>query len=212
MDKTTKAADAAEKVLHEVRAAHAASKPWSSERLKTTFAVMSAERAYCAALRAEKNPRVNCARCRRRFKPGEPMIWQWRYRSSSEQVCLRCHRSEYKSEHADRLAELDQQPCEACARTIYFGRYARRPLTCSFQCGYRRKLTRQLLERKRVEHATVACVACGEMFTQRRRDAATCSNRCRQALHRSRTAQREVAAGPETRTAARAESRRCGAE
>jgi hypothetical protein len=192
MDKSSKAVDAALRTLREVEAALAASKRWSNERAALVFAVMDAERAYYAALRAEKTPRVNCACCQRRFKPDEPMVWQWRY-GQSAQVCLRCDRSEHRDEHtrhADRLLELDQQPCETCARTMYFDGFhrfhARRPQTCSYQCGYRRKLKRQL-ERKRVEHATVACVVCGEMFTQRRRDAQTCGNRCRQALHRQRS-------------------------
>jgi hypothetical protein len=186
MDKNSKVVDAALKKLHEVQAACAAAR--DLDRAVLAFAVLDAERAYHAALRAEKVPRVDCARCQRRFKPGEPMIWQWRYGRSAP-LCLPCHRSEHKSKHAERLASLDQQPCATCARPMYFDGYhpfhARRPLTCSYPCGYRRKLAHQL-ERKRVEPATVACAACGEMFTQRRRDALTCSNRCRQALHRRR--------------------------
>src|SRR6476660_3053643 len=102
-------------------------------------------------------------------QPGEPMIWQWRYYQSA-QLCLRCDRRKHEDE-SDRLAGLDQRLCETCARPMYFDGFSpyhsRRPLTCSYQCGYRRKIKHQL-ERKRVEHATVACVVCGEVFTQRR--------------------------------------------
>ena len=158
-----------------------------SERDRLVFAVEDAEAAYHAALRAERTPRAECSKCKRRFKPGRPMVWQWPpalWRAGAWQLCLRCDRSEHKGNHAERLAKLDQQPCETCARPMYLDGFSwrtRRPLTCSYQCGYRRKLGRQLA-RKKVEPATIACVVCGEMFTQRRRDARTCSNTCRQRL------------------------------
>jgi len=43
-------------------------------------------------------------------------------------------------------------------------------------------------ERRRVEHAPRRCAnpACGKTFIPKRDDAVTCSNRCRQALHRER--------------------------
>ena len=180
------------KKLHEVQAACAATKSLSKDRISLVFAEMDAERAYHAALRAEKIPRVNCAHCKRRFKPGEPMFCQWRY-GRFKQLCLPCQRSK-QDEHTDRPER--QQPCATCAQTMYFDihswLHARRPQACSYQCNYRRKLSHHL-ERKRVEHATVACAVCGEMFTQARRDALTCSNRCRQALHRQRAADREAA-------------------
>jgi hypothetical protein len=187
MGASSKAVDAAGKTLPEVKAALAASGRHSNERVALVFAVEDAEQAYRAALRAEKIPRVTCARCQRRLKRGEALVWVWRYGQSSA-LCLRCDRKEHdESDHADRLAGLDQQPCETCARPMYFEGFhylhARRPLTCSYQCRYRRKLKRRL-DRKRVAPATVACAGCGEMFTQRRRDARTCSNACRQKLFR----------------------------
>jgi hypothetical protein len=188
MDKSSKTVDAALKTLREVKAALAAAGRFTDEFDKLFVAALpEAERAYYAALRADKIPRVDCADCQRRFEPGEPMIWQWRYYQSA-QLCLRCDRRKHEDE-SDRLAGLDQRPCETCARPMYFDGFSpyhsRRPLTCSYQCGYRRKIKHQL-ERKRVEHATVACVVCGEMFTQRRRDAQTCSAACRQKLFRQR--------------------------
>jgi len=195
MNKSTKAANAAEKQLRETEAALADSRPKSKERALLAFATADAERALRAALRAEKTPRVSCTHCQRKIKPSEPMIWQWRaswHHRRSVEVCLRCDRKEHEGE--ERLADLHQQPCEICARTMYFDGYhrfhTRRPLTCSFQCNYRRKLKRQL-ERKRVEHEPIKCARCGDTFTPRRADAVTCSNRCRQALYRETRARRE---------------------
>ena len=186
MDKSSKAVDEALKRLREVEAALTASKPLTNERAMLAFAVVGAEREYRAALRAERKPHADCGRCKCRIKPGQPMIWQWRH-GRSVPLCLRCHRTKHKGVYAGRLAESDQRPCEVCARPMYLDGFrwvtSRQPLTCSYQCNYRRKLKHQLA-RKRVEHATVACVVCGEMFTQRRRDAQTCGNRCRQKLFR----------------------------
>jgi hypothetical protein len=41
--------------------------------------------------------------------------------------------------------------------------------------------------RRRVRHEPMACIECGRSFVPKRADATTCSNKCRQALHRSRT-------------------------
>ena len=192
MDKSSKAVDEALKRLREVEAALTASKPLTNERAMLAFAVVGAEREYRAALRAGRKPHADCGRCKCRIKPGQPMVWQWRH-GRSVPLCLRCHRTKHKGVYAGRLAESDQRPCEVCARPMYLdgfslygiSRQARQPLTCSYQCNYRRKIKHQL-ERKRVEHATVACVVCGEMFTQARRDAKTCSATCRQKLFRHR--------------------------
>ena len=39
---------------------------------------------------------------------------------------------------------------------------------------------------RRVRHEQIDCAVCGELFTPKRKDAVTCSNRCRQKLHRQR--------------------------
>jgi predicted nucleic acid-binding Zn ribbon protein len=195
MDKSVKAANVAEKHLHKVKAALAASRRFSREYDMAFWALMAAEQNYRAALRAETVPRVACACCERKFKPDEPMVWQWQlqpYGYQSVQLCLRCH----QSKHPDQLADLDQQPCETCARPMYLDGYhsfhRRRPLTCSYQCSYRRKLKHQS-ERKRVEHEPITCAVCGEMFTPTRSDAKTCSGKCRQKLYREARARRGAA-------------------
>ena len=40
--------------------------------------------------------------------------------------------------------------------------------------------------RRRVRHEQIDCAVCGELFTPKRNDAVTCSNRCRQRLFRQR--------------------------
>jgi hypothetical protein len=42
--------------------------------------------------------------------------------------------------------------------------------------------------RRRVEHEPMICIRCGESFVPKGADAVTCSNRCRQAMHRKRNA------------------------
>ena len=79
MDKSSKTVDAALKTLREVKAALAAAGRFTDEFDKLFVAALpEAERAYYAALRADKIPRVDCADCQRRFEPGEQMIWQCR--------------------------------------------------------------------------------------------------------------------------------------
>jgi predicted nucleic acid-binding Zn ribbon protein len=40
--------------------------------------------------------------------------------------------------------------------------------------------------RRRVRHEPMNCAVCGRPFTPKRSDAVTCSNTCRQSLHRQR--------------------------
>jgi hypothetical protein len=193
MDNSSKAVDAALKRLREIEA----TKPAANGRVRLVFAAMDAKREYLAALRAERKPRAECARCKRRIGSDQPIVWK-RWRGHSKPLCLRCDRRQpfpssplmSKDDHAKRLAEFDQKPCEVCARPMYLAGYGwssalRQPLTCSYQCHCRRKVARQTA-RKKVEPATVACAVCGEMFTQTRRDARTCSGRCRAKLFRQR--------------------------
>jgi hypothetical protein len=196
MDKSTKAVSKAEKRLRQIEAALAASPRHSNERGLLVFTLMDAEREHRATLRAAKTAQVICSRCQRKLKPNEPMVWRppsWC--TPAKPVCLRCYpalsSNQFTYPPASELADLEQRPCETCARTMYLERrhlfHAHSPLTCSYQCNYRRKLKRQL-ERKRVKHETMKCAGCGEMFEPRRNDANTCSNRCRQKVYRERRA------------------------
>jgi hypothetical protein len=76
--------------------------------------------------------------------------------------------------------------CLNCKRLIRT--HGRR--TCCEDC-HRLARNRQNAVRRRVEHEPVRCAVCRQPFAPKRADAITCSNRCRQALHR-RTQQRQI--------------------
>jgi len=76
-------------------------------------------------------------------------------------------------------------PCEVCGRAVaWMYRPPRRVFVCSDACERER-----INARRRVRHRPRACESCGESFIPTRSDAATCSDRCRQRLHRSRIAE-----------------------
>jgi predicted nucleic acid-binding Zn ribbon protein len=56
---------------------------------------------------------------------------------------------------------------------------------CCDDCR-RSMLNARARARRRVRHQQIDCAVCGEPFTPKRNDAVTCSNRCRQKLHRQR--------------------------
>jgi hypothetical protein len=57
--------------------------------------------------------------------------------------------------------------------------------TCCDVCQRADRLQRNKL-RRRVEHAPINCIVCDHEFVPKRADAQTCSNKCRQTLHRQR--------------------------
>jgi predicted nucleic acid-binding Zn ribbon protein len=57
--------------------------------------------------------------------------------------------------------------------------------TCCETCQRLDRNTRNKL-RRRVEHEPITCIVCEQEFIPKRSDAKTCSNKCRQALHRER--------------------------
>jgi hypothetical protein len=93
--------------------------------------------------------------------------------------------------------ELRRHRCEGCSRPMRIEvpesrRWSSRGLSlrercCCAQC-LRQATLRRANERRRVRHAEMACAACGEMFIPTQSTAKTCSNRCRQKLHRERAA------------------------
>jgi hypothetical protein len=73
--------------------------------------------------------------------------------------------------------------CLNCARPIRIYDDSLNAHTCRADCQRALKNERNKL-RRRVKHEPIACVQCGSSFIPRRADALTCSNKCRQALHR----------------------------
>jgi hypothetical protein len=91
-------------------------------------------------------------------------------------------------------APLAERPCLDCGRPIRlrrngFGGYCVSPRARCDDCERLRRNQRNA-ERRRVKHAPMACLVCGEAFVPKRADAVTCSNRCRQAAHRHRLSPR----------------------
>jgi hypothetical protein len=89
-----------------------------------------------------------------------------------------------------RAAEQEPQTAEAMQRLIDVGvtlgtAPASEP---AVQWSYRRRNDRAIARRReqRSDEREKVCTHCGESFTATRSHAQTCSNRCRQALHRAR--------------------------
>jgi hypothetical protein len=143
-----------------------------------------------------------CGECFRPLAPTDSVTMEWRKISKHAwvrvPVCLSCH--------LDALAENERRPfslerhywrgrCRNCDRPIrialdWYGTPSPPSLnaqTCCTTCARLAKNKRNA-ERRRVEHAPIRCAnpACGKLFTPKRDDATTCSNKCRQALHRER--------------------------
>lgn len=75
--------------------------------------------------------------------------------------------------------------CLNCERPIRIYGHSLNARTCCADCQRAVRNERNKL-RRRVEHAPMICIKCGDPFVPKRADALTCSNRCRQALHRER--------------------------
>ena len=73
--------------------------------------------------------------------------------------------------------------CLNCSRPIRIYGHSLNARTCCADCQ-RAVRNRRNKVRRRVRHAPMICIACGRSFVPKRADAQTCSNRCRQFLHR----------------------------
>jgi hypothetical protein len=88
------------------------------------------------------------------------------------------------ADHPNYDLSWQRMRCHGCGRpmrvdaSVKFGT----PRTCCDDCA-RATQYRQNNLRRRVKHERIVCVECGESFAPTRRDAQTCSNRCRQARH-----------------------------
>jgi hypothetical protein len=103
-------------------------------------------------------------------------------------VCLDCTLANHET--ANSYAETGR--CKNCGREIRHWDFSQRlPSTCCAECR-RLAANKSSRERRRVTHEPIVCAVCGETFTPRRNDASTCSSKCRQKLHRERTASPEV--------------------
>jgi hypothetical protein len=100
------------------------------------------------------------------------------------------HHAEVHAEPVPPDWRLQRLRCEGCGRPLRVEskRGRRLPLRercCCALCLHKATLKRAN-ERRRVRHAPIACVVCRKKFVPKQSTAKTCSNKCRQALHRRR--------------------------
>jgi hypothetical protein len=82
--------------------------------------------------------------------------------------------------------EMYRRRCQHCGRPMrVIGKFFAARYCCD-NCRTAHRLESNKL-RRRVKPKPKTCLKCGESFTPTRADAVTCSNACRQALHRERT-------------------------
>jgi hypothetical protein len=88
----------------------------------------------------------------------------------------------------DSVESVKRCRCEACGRPLRVKRarvWYQTERVCCDDCR-RSMLNARARARRRVRHEQIDCAVCGELFTPKRNDAVTCSNRCRQRLFRQR--------------------------
>jgi hypothetical protein len=127
---------------------------------------------------------MRCQICRKAFSDGEA-VFQQRTGDGIRVVCEQCP---WPGHHWVSL------PCDNCRRPVY---RIRRPSTpkhpwhgsifkaCSPRC---RKVihTRLAALRRREARESIICKVCGVVFIPKRKDAITCTGKCRAKLHRQR--------------------------
>jgi hypothetical protein len=128
--------------------------------------------------------RCQSQKCRKPFEDGET-VFQVRYAGGIKTFCERCRWP------GDTWVSL---PCDNCRRPVYrFYRMSRRLSypwagifkACSPKC--RKALYGRIARQARqAMRAPITCKVCGVAFVPKRKDAITCTGRCRAKLHRRR--------------------------
>jgi len=142
-----------------------------------------------------------CGECFRPLAPTDSVTMEYRKVSGSRRagnerwlrvpICLLCTLDDIELVRWRNCWPFYREPrwhrtrCRNCERLIRIYRHAAR--VCCDDCARLARNQRNKL-RRRVKHTPMMCIICGEIFFPRRADAVTCSNRCRQALHRAERA------------------------
>jgi hypothetical protein len=95
----------------------------------------------------------------------------------------------YSDRYLDRGVDYQRLRCASCGRPMRvrlkrWHPYLAEQVCCS-DCA-RKLANARARTRRRVQHEQEVCEACGKSFVPKRSDAKTCSNACRQRLHRER--------------------------
>jgi hypothetical protein len=130
-----------------------------------------------------------CGRCGGVIAPGAPVwigavscrgYYQQDYVTLEAPLCENCR--DYRTWRPTRY--FPPRPCENCKRPVHLRQTRRvRRVVCSDGC--RKALYRAQYFRRKGSRAR-RCDVCGEVFTQTRSDAKTCSPACRQKAYRRR--------------------------
>jgi ribosomal protein S27AE len=151
--------------------------------------------------RAAKDASI-CARCFKPLAPSDSVTmegrkvsrWHW----VRVPVCLLCTLTDMAAPFY--LYRVSRTRCLTCGRPLRLLTsdpwHRDRPLpmtacSCCADCERAARNERNNL-RRRVQHEERICPRCGRSFLPKRADALTCSNTCRQALHRARVQQTSV--------------------
>jgi len=173
-------------------------------QMKAEAREQARERQTATMLRAARSAAI-CGCCGRLLAPTDSVTMEWhnfgRRRNPHWKrvpVCLLCTLGEMKpvswldTDHPTYLSGgyIARVRCLTCNRRMRIKRSSNdfRPLSRNAQCccdDCRREMRNEPNRvRRRVKHKSVMCRMCGNFFMPKRADAVTCSNRCRQALHR----------------------------
>jgi len=147
---------------------------------------------------------LRCGKCDRIIRNGAPVTVL--RRTITPKVRYSRNWASVIQSHCVRCAPVDgnsTSTCAVCKRPMYFGpgviRYRQSwtetsgyalmeypPRTCGPQCAHRLKIIRQLERYHLYKDGPhyLTCVVCDEPFDAKRRDAKTCSAKCRVKLHR----------------------------
>src|SRR5262249_25673172 len=137
-----------------------------------------------------------CAGCFRPLAATDSVTMEWRNVGTRRNphgvrvpICLLCTLDEICSPWWRTKAGDYETPrwhrtrCLNCSRSIRIYGYSLNARTCCEDCRRAVRLERNKI-RRRVGPRERQCARCGELFISKRTDALTCSNKCRQALHR----------------------------
>jgi hypothetical protein len=133
-----------------------------------------------------------CVHCQQPLDDTEPVVFAYEEGNGSSAATLHLHCADAampSMAQTNRWLKHErfilQKNCVDCHREMFFGHrlggLAEIKNSCTPYCGQQHRL-----RQTRVEPQGISCASCLRSFLPRRRDAITCSNACRQRLHRLR--------------------------